>query len=359
VEGLYLQLAQGLFLRATVLAVRPDNQYLLETDRGHFLVQSQTRLEQGNVLDLQVLDTGTGLKLQVIPPQPAAFLSRLLAAGTASTALTSFAEQFLETTAEQKTGFGERAIETIREFARLLQQSFPSPSAPASPQNVKQTTPRTGSGLPGYVAETLLHQLVEQLDRASTGPSGQPAIQATADTVKTISLLFLEKAEMTPPLQKQADQLTPPQRQILEALSQIRSHAAAGVPAREQVDLVIELLQLQPAVVQTTAPVSPRLSEMKAGLSDLFFLLKGPESVARLFTEGKLPAELLTRIGAAPPHTVSTDTAATPASETGRQLRQLVTSLGLDFESRLAGNAAEPGAAGQARGQYGPGRKHH
>ena len=332
------QFEQGQTLRAIVIETLATNQYTLESGGNRFQVESRVPLSTGQSLDLQVMTTGAkNAELQIMPESINQLLGRALASTDNKPDLSPFFQLFGEHNQTQLPNLSDSSLKILQQFAQLHPQVAPG----------QDTLPPQISLQPD-VSQKVLNQVFNQLtvhigNLLSQGQQ-QSALTSLQSALQDIALLFQEKGELPQPIQSLLDNLSPASKQIFETISQLQHSSMADTAIKNNLsNQLLQQFQLQPETIFAGNNLTNSLNTLQSGLSELFFLLKGPESMLQLFSTNNFQSEFLTQAQIQSLFAASSSSIEGP-DISGAQLQQFIAKLGLSFEHMLAAgnkNAAE------------------
>lgn len=336
-------LSHGQILRATVVSTEPNNQYTLESGTTRHLVHSKVPLTSGQSIDLQVVSSGPQIKLQMIPETVSQLFGRSLASSGNNQDLSSFFSLLRQTGTEQLPNLSSAALKSLQEFSQLQQQSLPGSAASPTAQVNIQGPSASQLDFGQKVLSHILNQLGEQISNLPSTGKEQTASSTLKTAFQDIALLFQQRGQLTPATQSQVNNLAQEKQQIFELLSVLQQNGKDGAKSDALINRLLQTFQVQPQTLTNAATSQNSLNTLKAGFSDLLFLLKGPQGVLQLLSNNSMQSGLLTQSNLESMLS-SSSTTATAASEEGDQLQQLIHSLGLDLEGKLAaGNVKDAG----------------
>ena len=326
----------GQTLRAIVVAENAANQFTLETGSSRFVVQSRVPLSPGQALNLQVLSTDPKIELQMTEDTVSRFFSRSLASTGSNRDLSSFFTLLRQVAPSQLPNLSTSSLQGLQQFALLQQQNVDSAQPAAAAGQLLSPSDYGPKLLQGIFA-----QLGAQVESLFAAGKDQTVPGAVKSALLDIALLFQGKEQLSQVAASQLDQLTPQAKQLFEAISLLQQNSNAAQGVNEPVfNQLLHNLQLQPNSPWSGANTANALGSLNSGLSELFFLLKGPENLLQLFSTGSLRSGLLTQAQAGV--ILTTQEGAAGAGNTGGELlQQLVAKLGLNLEGILAAGNRE------------------
>lgn len=351
------KLSQGQFIKALVVEEGLSSQFMLEVGGRRLQVESKLPLRTGQVLDLQVVSTGAKVELQVVPQSIIQIFGRSFAANANSLDLSSFFTTLRQVGNEPLQNLNITSIKALGEFSLLQQQSTQTASgqaattgststlstaiaAPSTATPMSTTTGTSAVNTAPDFGHKILSQIIDQLSVQLTAGREAGKEVNVLPTLKTafqdISLLFQEKADLPQAALARLESLPPAKQQIFQFITQLQQDGKVTKAGRDNfLNRVSQAFAIPPGSVVNPGNTNATLNVVKTGLSDLLFLLKGPETILQLFPTNSLQSGLLS------PAQVETfaglrNFTAGAGNIEGEQLQQMVAKLGLGFEKMLS-----------------------
>lgn len=327
----------GQTLRAVVVAENAVNQFTLEAGGSRFVVASKAPLSPGQSLNLQVLSTDPKIELQITDDTVGRLLSRSLAlAANSSQGLSSFFTLLQQLAPSQLSNLSGASLQALQEFTLLQQQSVPGPEA-SSAKQIGQSVSANDFG--PKILQQIFAQLGRQLENLLGEGKNQDALAAVKSALQDVALLFQNRGQVSQAALSQLQQVSLASQQLYEQISSLQQNSGMGQGAKEAaLGEILQNLQIPAEQAPAAANLTNALNALKAGISELAFLLKGPESLLQLFSTNSLQGGWLSQSQAE----TLFSSAGGAESKGGDLLLQLVNRLGLNLESLLAaGNKEE------------------
>ena len=325
----------GQTLRAVVVAAHAADQFTLEAGGSRFAVQTKVPLSPGQSLELRVLSTAPAIELQITGDTAGRHFSRALSAAGTNRDLAAFFSLLQQVPPSGLTGLSSASLEALQQFALLQQHAVPGQEASSLPQGTAGLEVSPGDYGPKIIQQ-ILAQSSAQIESLLAEGKDQSALASLKSALEDIALLLRDTGQLSPAALSRLDQLSPSGRQLFAILSTLQQTGSAD---REAI-LNGLLQQVQPGGNALANPAGI-LQALESGLTELAFLVKGPEGLFRPAGADSLQGGLSTRSQAEVVLT-GRDGTAGPGSKGGELLQQLVERLGLKLEGLLAaGNTEE------------------
>lgn len=326
VSGL-TQFTQGQLLRAVVLSAGPNNQFTLDAGGDRILVQTKAPLTTGQTLDLQVVSSGAKPELQIVQNPEAQYFGRSLASSAGRLDFTSFFNLLNQTGQQQLANLSETGLKNLQQFSQLQGQVVST----ANPQNQAVNHQDFGQKLLSEV----FSRLAEQFGNTPATNTPQSSLSAFKSALQDIAFLFQNTTQVSAATQTQINNLAPARQQLVDILSVLQLSSKTGPPSDELVNTLFQNLQLQTGSYANTSNLINSFNSLQSGLTDLIFLLKGPDAILQFFSEQGFSSGLLTKSQVEAILSSATNPVASQ-NNAGEQLQKLIQSLGLSFEGKLA-----------------------
>ena len=336
------QFSAGEILRATVLEARSDARFLLEVGGSRVLIQAETPLSVGQMLDVEVRGSNSRLELQILPTTSHQLFGQALANVAKNHDLTALFSVLQNIPADQLQNLTSTSRQTLESFALLLQETFPSQ---AGSQQVS--------------AQEILNRFFDQaatpLNSLLTSGKQEAAVTGIKTVIQDIAQFFVSQSELkTTSVDGLIGKVSVTGQRILEAVFTLQNNAPglASPDSGEQTS-ASRLLEGAANTLLESVGINPHnpfgqgkaeipLGLLSKGLGELIFLLKSPESMNQLLTLSTLRSGFITdrQQGMAVQHNQSS-----PGLEnSGQALKELVSQLGLNLEKLLASGNKEAAA---------------
>jgi hypothetical protein len=318
------------------VAENAAHQFTLEAGGGRFVVESKVPLSPGQSLNLQVLSTDPKIELQITEDTVGRLLSRSLASAGNSQGLSSFFTLLQQLAPSQLPSLSGASLQALQQFALLQQQSIPSPEV-SSAQQGAQTGSANDFG--PKILQQIFAQLGRQLENLLGEGKNQDALALLKSALQDVALLFQNKGQLSQVASSQLQQLSLSNQHLYEQISSLQHNSGMGQGGKEAaLGEILHSLQLPAQQAPTAASLANALNTIKAGMSELAFLLKGPETLLQLFSTNSLQGGWLSQAQAE----ATFSSSGGGDNKGGDLLLQLVNRLGLNLESLLAaGNKEE------------------
>lgn len=337
------QFTPGQILKATVLEARADSRFLLEAGGNRVLIQSQTALSVGQMLDVEVGGTGSKLEFQVLPATVDQLFGQALTSVAKNHDLTSIFSIFKSIPSSQLENLNSTSRQAFEGFSRLLLSTSPQQSGSS-----QLSAPD--------IVDRFFGQAAAQLNTLLASDNQEAAVNGLKSVIRDIAQFFVTRGELNAsPSAEPAGKLSAAGKQILEALFTLQRDAVQPTLARPgdpsstirsfetAANTILERLGINPQNPFVQGKAETPLGLMNKGLAELFFLLKSPESITQLFTSPALRSGFLSATQLQNPALLG-DRLPLGGDNRGHALKELVTRLGLDLENLLAGGNKEAAA---------------
>ncbi len=326
------QFPQGQILRAVVVSAESNNQFTLEAGGSRILVQTKAPLTTGQTINLQVVSSGTKPELQIVQDPVTQYFGRSIASTANNLDFTSFFNQLNKAGQGQLANLSDASLKNLEQFSHLQKQV--TSLANSGPQVFNQNE----------FGQKLLSEIFSQLKEQFVNPSPSSTQQSTQSAFKSalqdITLLFQSKAQVSAAAQTQIDNLAPAKQQLVDILSLLQLSSKSESPSDKLVNSLFQTLQPHPGSFANSSNFLNSLNNLQSGLSDLIFLLKGPDAILQFVSEQGFSTGLLTKSQVEAILSSATNSAS-PNINAGEQLQKLLQSLGLNFEGKLAAGDVE------------------
>jgi hypothetical protein len=336
------QFTLGQVLQASVVEALPDSRFMLEVGGNRVLIQSAAPLFVGQMLDVEVRGNRPTVEFHVLPATITQLFGQALAGVAKNHDLSSIFTLLRNIPTDQLQKLNTPSRQTLEGFTRLLQGTFPQQSV-----DTRISSPE--------ILNRFLGQATTQFNVLLTSGRQEAAGNSLRTVLQDIAQFFVTQAEVKiPPAADPTGRLSAAGQRLLEAVYTLQGKETLPVAGRsgEQspaaglvggaVDKMLESVGLNPQnpFVQGKAEIA--MAALTKGFAELFFLLKGPESINQLLTSTALRSGLLSNIRQ---QGLAVMPEASPGHEnSGPALKELMTRLGLNLENLLARGDKEAAA---------------
>ncbi len=334
------QLELGQMLKATVLEAIPDNRFLLEAGGNRVLIQSQTQLSVGQMLDVEVAGTPSKLEFNLLPSSVHQLFGQALSTTAKTQDLTSIFSLLQQISPSQLQKLNNSSSQTLESFSRLLMAILPQQTS--NPQVSSQQV------LAQYIdlATTQLNSLV-------AGGNQSSAVNGIKSIVQDISQFFITKGEVQSlPSAKLLDNLSTNGKNILESIyslqgknqqagtSRSADQAPSSILSEVATNKILQSVGLNPQNPFVQGKADAPITLLNKGFGELFFLLKSPESINLLLTSSSLRSGFLSSTQQQS-ITLMQSPQQLGNEKSGAVFKDLVNKLGLNLENNLASGNKE------------------